>query len=150
MKKLLILPLALTLSSCAFNYKAPIGESKSAKSSISRDMFSKSKRTLVLNGYKLNLADKQEGLLATNYKVLDVKPEHADCGKTMGLDYLKDNRTKTEIAFTIELQNKTIEVKSDIRAEYRPSGIGGTAQGINLTCISKGVLERKLLNKIIR
>lgn len=150
MKKLLILPLALSIASCAFTYKAPTGQSETAKSSISTDVFSKAKRSLILSGYKLTYSDKLEGLISTDYKVIDVKPKHADCGKTLGLDYLKDNRTKTELAFTVILQNKTIEVKSDIKAEYRPSGIGGTAQGINLTCISKGVLEKDLLNKIVR
>lgn len=150
MNKLLIIPTILALSNCAFNYKAPIGESKTAKETISRDVFNEAKRTLILDGHKLTYEGKEDGLLSTDYKVVDVKPMHADCGKTMGLDYLKDNRTKTEISFTIVLQDKTIEVKSNIKAEYKPSGVGGTAQGIDLTCISKGVLEKKLLNKIVK
>lgn len=148
MKKLLLIPTTLLLANCAMTYKAPIGESKSAKSTITKNLFSKANRTIILDGYKTTYSNKEDGLISTDYKVVDIKPSEADCGKTMGLDYLKDNRTKTEIAFTIVVDNNSIEVKSNIRAEYKPSG--ATAQGIDLTCISKGVLEQKLLNKIVK
>ena len=145
------LSVILIASSCAFNYKAPTGKSKSAKANItdSNKVFKSAKRSLLLNDYKISYSDKEEGIVSSAYKNFKVNPTQADCGETLGLDYLKDKRTKTEVSFNIIIDKKQIEVKSSIKGEYKPNSVAGV-QNITLTCISKGVLERDLLNKIIR
>ena len=65
----------------------------------------------------------------------------------MGIDYLKDKRTKTEVAINIVVDNKTLIIRSNIQGEYKP---GAVDQDITLTCVSKGVIEKQLANKIIR
>jgi len=145
------LSIILLASSCAFTYKAPEGESKSAKANISNNdkIFKSAKRTLLLNDYKISYLDKEEGMISSKYKNLKVNPTQANCGKTLGLDYLKDKRTKTEVSFNIIVEKKQIEVKASIKGEYKPNGITGD-QNITLTCISKGILEKELLKKIIK
>ena len=63
----------------------------------------------------------------------------------MGIDYLKDNRTKTEVAINIIVTDKEITVKSNIHGEYKP---GRVDQDMTLTCVSRGVVENKLLKQL--
>lgn len=145
--KILSILLVLIFSSCALTYQPPIGSSKTVKALFkNNESFDKVKRILIIDGYDLTYSNKLEGLISTAFKTKKINHLQADCGKTMGLDYLKDNRTKTEVAFTIIINEDLIEIKSKIRAEYKPTG--AASQTIDLTCISKGVLEEELLNKI--
>lgn len=64
----------------------------------------------------------------------------------MGLDYLKDNRTKTQLAFNVIASDQTIKVHANISAEYR---VDGTLSDLTLQCVSRGTLERNLLDTVL-
>jgi hypothetical protein len=68
-----------------------------------------------------------------------------DCGTTMGIDYLKDNRTSTRVSYGLIVDDNRITIKANIEGEYKP---GSVSQDMTLTCISRGLLERDLLEKI--
>ena len=65
----------------------------------------------------------------------------------MGIDYLKDNRTNSKIFYNIIVDNGKLVIKGVPSAEYR---VGAVDQDMNLTCVSRGILEQKLLNDIQR
>lgn len=149
-KSIILSTILLSTTNCAMTYKAPIGTDVNAKSSYNQSysqILKKAKRTLALQGYQINYYDKEEGIITTLHKNYKINPSHANCGKTMGLDYLKDKRTKTEVSFNIIVDKNQIIIKSNIKAEYKPSNFTGD-QNITLTCISKGVLEKELLKEI--
>lgn len=150
-KKSIILSTILLSNNCAITYKAPMGENINAESNYNQSyskILKKAKRTLVLQGYQIAYYDKEEGIITSLYKNYKITPLQANCGKTMGLNYLKDKRTKTEISFNIIVDKKNIIIKSNIKAEYKPGNYAGD-QNITLTCISKGVLEKELLKEIL-
>ncbi|MFW2036530.1 hypothetical protein ACG93L_13825, partial [Acinetobacter junii] len=72
-------------------------------------------------------------------------PSYADCGKVMGIDYLKDKRTKTTVAQNIIIDDNSLSIKSNIQGEYK---VGSTTFDVTLTCLSKGVIENDLAEKI--
>lgn len=150
-KKTIAITALLATANCAATYKVPEGKNIIAKSKYDTSynkILKKTKRTLALEGYQISHFDKEDGIIFTSYKNYKLTPRQANCGKTMGLDYLKDKRTKTEVSFNAIINNVNIIIKGTFRGEYKPGGWTGT-QNINLTCISKGVLERELLNKIL-
>ena len=63
----------------------------------------------------------------------------------MGIDYLKDPRTKTRVAFGILASDGRLEVKANIEGEYR---IGKADQDITLSCVSRSPLEQDIMGKI--
>lgn len=150
--KLVLIPtILLSTANCAMTYKAPKGENKVIKQYHNQSqstIFRKAKRVLAIEGLNISYSDKKDGLITTNYQNNKVTPSEADCGKTMGLDYLKDKRTKTEVSYNIIIDQKYITAKANIKGEYRPNNLFGD-QNITLTCISKGHLEKVLLNKIL-
>ena len=58
---------------------------------------------------------------------------------------MKDNRTSTRVAYGLIVDDGRIQATSTIEGEYKP---GAVDQNITLTCISRGVLEQSLLDKI--
>jgi hypothetical protein len=63
----------------------------------------------------------------------------------MGIDYLKDKRTTTRVAFGLIAEDAKVTVKANIEGEYKP---GAVDQNITLTCVSRGLLERDMAAKI--
>ncbi|WDE11136.1 hypothetical protein [Thalassomonas haliotis] len=148
MKKYIFLSIAL-LSACSVNYEAPLTIEPVVKADHNqsvKNILKNAKRTLLMDGYQIQTFDDEAGIISTSLKNKKLTPMEADCGQTMGLDYLKDNRTKTELALNIIVTEKEITVKSNIHGEYKP---GSVDQDMTLTCISKGVVENKLLKQLI-
>lgn len=142
--------LSIGLIGCAATYVAPIGTSTLLSQNVEAskaDLLKATSIALALDGIKVASENKEAGIIVTEDKVMKITPEMADCGKTMGLDYLKDNRTNTKVSYHIILADKSLKIKSSPSAEYR---VGAADQDMNLTCISKGVLEQNLYNSIMK
>ena len=73
-------------------------------------------------------------------------PLQADCGTTMGLDYLKDNRTATRVALGILVTQESLTVTANVQGDYRP---GAVDQNITLSCVSRGQLEESAIDGIL-
>lgn len=144
-----ILLLSLLLTGCAMNYKPPTALSPMATQRFNHsksEMFAAARRALVVDGYQIISADLTSGTISTASRDQRVKPDIADCGTTMGIDYLLDNRTTTQVGMGVIVYDSEINVRASIRGEYKP---GSVSQDITLTCVSKGRLERDMLQKII-
>lgn len=140
--------IAFFLGGCAATYAPPKTPGQNAEMKIDKprsDLFKAARRALVADGYQIASADEQSGTISTASKSLKVTPEQANCGTTLGIDYLKDNRTSTRVAYGLIVDDGRIQATSTIEGEYKP---GAVDQNITLTCISRGVLEQSLLDKI--
>ncbi|MCG9492681.1 hypothetical protein MCL36_09080 [Acinetobacter pittii] len=151
MKNLLVMGLlGSVLAGCAVTYtppetiqtnvllKKPIDAKKDA-------LIKAAQKTLTLNGEQIQNIDTNSGIITTVPKTLRLNPDLADCGKTMGLDYLKDNRTNSKFSYNIIIEDNSLTIKGNPTAEYR---VGASDQDMNLTCVSKGVLENQLFESI--
>jgi hypothetical protein len=101
-------------------------------------LLARSKRALVLGGYQITNADDAAGVISTAPRSLRVTPAIADCGTTMSLDYLLDNRTDTRVAFGILAADGKLTIRTTIEGQYKP---GSAEQNITLTCVSRGSLD---------
>lgn len=138
----------LLLVACATTYEQPTlvaPQITSAVSASKSDILRVAKQVLVSEGFQITNSDDSAGIISSAPRNLRVAPTQANCGTTMGLDYLKDNRTSTRVAFGIIAEDGKVMVKANIEGEYKP---GAVDQDITLTCVSRGVLERDLLAKI--
>lgn len=143
----LILMVAMT-AACAATYKqpritAPITSTQITTSKA--ELLRAVKQVLVAEGFQITSSDETAGVISTAPRNFRVTPEQADCGTTMGIDYLKDKRTSTRVAFGIIADDSKLIVKANIEGEYKP---GAVDQDITLTCVSRGQLERDMLAKI--
>jgi hypothetical protein len=110
------------------------------------DILNAPKKVLVAEGFQITHADDAAGVVSTAPRNLRVTPEQADCGTTVGIDYLKDKRTATRVGYGIIAEDRKITVKATIEGEYKP---GSADQAITLTCISRGYLENEMLTIIV-
>ena len=147
---LLTLVAAFGLSACAATYKAP--ETKVAANVSSQiigspqDTLNRVKQVLLLDGYQIQSYDNDALIVSTSFKNKRITPTDANCGTTLGLDYLKDKRTDTSVAINVLIVGTTITVTANIHGAYKP---GSADQNITLSCVSKGAIERSILAKII-
>lgn len=152
MKDCKLLSLALLtvmLQGCASTYKPPATAEKYLQADHSKGKdaaFSAAQNALLEQGFQITLSDRASGTISTAPRNFKVTSEMADCGTTMGLDYLKDNRTKTQLAFNVIASDQTIKVHANISAEYR---VDGTLSDLTLQCVSRGTLERNLLDTVL-
>jgi len=147
-KSILIASLVL-IGGCSTTYQAPSTDSQHFSGQHDSDkkaVIEKAKKILLMDGYQIQSASNTEGYISTSYKNWKLSPEQASCGSTMGIDYLKDNRTKTEVAINIIVDEETLSVRSNIKGEYKP---GTVSQDITLTCVSNGVIESDIAEQII-
>lgn len=104
-------------------------------------------KTLVRHGYQITVVDNASGLVSTAPQPMQVTPEEADCGRVKGLaasgDPLTYPQPKTRVAFDILAADGHIEVRSRIDDRLDE----GSVQ-TNLTCVSRGVLDREMLSEI--
>ena len=148
MKTIYLVSLALLISACATTYQAPTSAAPDTSMAIPADeqtLLSAAKQVLVMEGYQITNADESAGVISTGQKDMRLSPELANCGTTMGLDYLKDNRTSSKIGFGVIVSAGKVTLKANISATYLP---GSDTQSITLTCVSTGVIEGGLLTKI--
>ncbi len=140
--------LALLTVACAATYTQPTTVAPKTSSSVAASksgILTATKRVLIGEGFQITNSDESAGIVSTALRNQRVTPEQADCGKTMGLDYLKDNRTTTRVGFGVIAEEGKITIKSTIEGEYKP---GAVEQNITLTCVSRGQLENEMLSKI--
>jgi len=139
----------IIISGCAVTYAPPVSLSASSTQRFALPravIFNAAKRALVVDGYQITNADENSGIISTAPRDMRVSPDIADCGTTLGLDYLKDNRTSTHVAMGVVVYNNEMEIKANIQGNYLPSS---TDQGITLTCVSKGKLESDMTHKVL-
>lgn len=149
MRYLILIFITAFLTGCATTYQAPTAQNQNyatEHNSTQIDVLEKAKRALLLDGFQIQSSDDSAGFVSTSPKNWKLTPKQASCGTTMGIDYLKDNRTKTTVAFNIVVDSKKLVIRSNIQGEYKP---GAVSQDITLTCISNGVIEEKLGQKIL-
>ena len=133
---------------CAATYTQPVTVAPNASYTVTatkNDILNSAKRVLVSEGFQITNSDDSAGVISTSPRNQRVTPEQADCGTTMGIDYLKDKRTSTRVGFGLIVEDGKITVKSTIEGEYKP---GAVDQNITLTCVSRGSLEYEMLEKI--
>ena len=138
----------ILMSGCAYTYKAPQGNSISPSRVFpgsQEAMMTAAQQALTTSGYQITSVDKSAGIISTAPLNFHLSPVDADCGTTMGLDYLKDNRTSTTVRIGVVVQNGTVRVIGTMSGTYLPSN---NVQSITLTCVSRGVLEAQLLDRI--
>ena len=148
MRTIIVVLTTSMLVACATTYEQPttvVLKITSAVSASKSDILRTAKQILVSEGFQITNSDESAGVISSAPRNLRVSPVQANCGTTMGLDYLKDNRTSTRVAFGIIAEDGKVTVKANIEGEYKP---GAVDQDITLTCVSRGVLERDLLTKI--
>jgi|GEM_PF-999899 len=151
MRNFLVVSLmGLIITGCAATYTPP--EILQANNLIKQPIHAKKgdllkavQKTLALNGEQIQNIDASTGIITTVPKTLRLNPDLADCGKTMGLDYLRDNRTNSKFSYNIIVDDNSLTIKGNPTAEYR---VGASDQDMNLTCVSKGVLENQLFENI--
>ncbi|QMT41234.1 hypothetical protein [Neisseria shayeganii] len=144
MKAILILSGILALSGCAMTYKAPVTADKPYSADLNADkaaIMAAAKVVLVNEGYTITSADDNAGVISTSPHDMRLKPEQADCGTTLGIDYLKDNRTTTSVALGLVVTDGNVLVKSKIQGHYIP-------QATMLSCVSRGSIEQDFLQKL--
>jgi hypothetical protein len=147
--RLQIAAFTLMLSGCATTYQAPTAiEQEHAKPNphpSTEQALIKAKQVLALAGYDISSSDPASGVLTTAPKNTRLALTDADCGSTMGINYLRDKRTHSTVAFNVIASEERIQVKARITSEYKP---GSAAQDITLQCVSLGTLESELLQKL--
>ncbi|WP_157288604.1 hypothetical protein [Uliginosibacterium gangwonense] len=141
--------IALMLSACASTYSAPamIAPRVSAPVQVKpAEVLRVSKRVLAGEGFQINDSDLEAGTLITAPKNFRVSTKEADCGSTMGIDYLLDNRTTTRVSYSVIAEDGRVLVTAYVLGEYK---LGDAMQDITLTCVSKGELDRWMLSKVL-
>jgi hypothetical protein len=149
MKLLILGAVAALLASCAGTYAPPVSANQTASATVAKsktDILAAVRRVLVANGYQITAFDDGAGIVSTAPHDYKVTPDQADCGTTMGIDYLKDPRTATKVAFGVIASDGHVDVRANIEGEYR---IGNSTQDITLTCVSRGTLDQDMVAKIV-
>ena len=148
MKQVAVLFFCIAAAGCAATYKQPLTIAPDTSQSISGTqavLLRAAKQVLVSEGFQITNADETAGVISTAPRDVRLTPELADCGTTMGLDYLKDNRTSSKVGYGVLVSDNKVTLKANMSATYLPSN---DTQSITLTCVSRGVLENQLLAKI--
>ena len=137
------------LTGCAATYKPPESIQKNVQRDFPNvkksDLMIAVKQVLVTEGFQITISDELSGVISTALRSYKLDPQHADCGTTMGLDYLKDNRTAGKLGWGLVITEGKVSVTPHMEASYLP---GNTYQSINMVCASRGVLEHNLLDHI--
>lgn len=138
----------LLLAGCASTYAPPVHNATAISQEIAAnpaDILRAAKQVLVSDGMQITNSDDGAGVISTAPKEMRLTPKLADCGTTLGLDYLKDNRTSGKVGYGVVVAGHRVTVTASMSATYLPSDV---TQSITLTCVSKGVLEANLLAAI--
>ena len=148
MRYRIVVMLCISVAGCAATYKQPtiVAPDTSQRIPGSQQVLLRAaKQVLVSEGFQITNADETAGVISTAPKDIRLTPEVADCGTTLGLDYLKDPRTSSKVGYGVLISENKVTVRASMSATYLP---GNDSQSITLTCISRGVLERTILEKV--
>ncbi|HPR53423.1 MAG TPA: hypothetical protein PLU81_16645 [Deltaproteobacteria bacterium] len=138
----------LVLTGCAVTYKMPTASYEPIKENISgshEDLFNTSIKVLYSEGYQIIHSDIHTGTITTAKRNIKLSAQECDCGTTLGLPYIKDTRTQTQISLCLAIENNLIVVNADITGNYN---VGKIEQDRPLTCVSTGLIERGILQKV--
>ncbi|WP_138708173.1 hypothetical protein [Desulfocurvibacter africanus] len=133
---------------CAATYTPSKLEPKQHQLSVAaskQEILSSVKTILVLEGYQLSSSDNEVGILTTSPRMIPLSYNDCDCGETMGIPYIKDNRTHTFVTVGVVAADNLITLKTDIKGEYLKND---PVYGMEMKCVSLGTLENELLKKI--
>lgn len=147
--KLSMILAAMTLVGCAAAYMPPttIAQTNITKTDFDKtQVMTAAKRALISQGFTITSFDNDAGIISTNLRDYRLRPQVADCGKTMGLDYLLDNRVNTKLGYGVIVDAGKFEVKANLEGNFK---VGDASQDITLTCVSRGNLEQDLTTKIL-
>jgi len=137
--------LSLFIAGCALTYSPPEGSFAPVSrvhSANTENLINKAKNIIASEGFAIQVFDKSGGFMSTAGRDIKLSKDEADCGTTMGINYLSDNRTRTKLAINVFVDDNQIKISAIIEGFYGP-------QDTSLKCISKGLIEKRFLGKIL-
>lgn len=149
MKQFWICLIAILMLGCAATYKPPVLTPTEYTGTISASkerLFNLTKQVLAMEGYQIQNSDEKSGTITTSFRQKKLNEAHCDCGTTMGLPYIKDNRTVTNVALGIIVEDNKLIIKANITGEYLKSV--DAVQSITFDCASTGLIEKEMFEKI--
>lgn len=150
MKRVIWLLSLILIAGCAATYAPPTHVARSVTKDFDApraELLRAAKRVLIEDGYQITAMDDTAGIISTAPRDTRLTPQLADCGTTMGLDYLKDNRTISKVGVGVSVLDGRLVVTASLSAKYLE---GNDVQSISLTCVSKGVIEAEILDQVER
>lgn len=128
----------------------PIGTLGLARTSNSpkskADLLVAAKTALTSEGFEIVEDDDAGGELATAPLGVHLTVDQADCGKMLGISYLRDKRASTDVQYFVTVRDGAVTVRTAIDGLYR-TGYGNADKP--LTCTSRGVIEAAFLAKVV-
>lgn len=152
MKKLHLFLAAVSLilfMACAAAYKAPETTRQNYSydvSASSEEIFNAIITVISQEGYVIAYSDRGLGIINTAMKREELTERDCDCGTTMGIAYIKDKRTVTDVSLNFTIFDNRFEIRTNIAGEYLPND---PAYGKKIECISLGTIEEDLSRQII-
>lgn len=151
MRLVTLLAVSLLLSGCGVpTYVRPAGPNPAASEPVratKAQILDAAVNVLVQDGYQVTVVDHSSGLVSTAPQSRPVTPAQADCGRVKGLiasgDPLTYPQPRTRVAFDIIARDDQIVVRSRI-----DDHLDSETLPTDLTCVSRGVLERDMLEQI--
>lgn len=137
--------IAMLIAGCAATYSPPEGSFAPVSrvhSANTENLLSKARNIIASEGFAIQVFDKSGGFMSTAGRDIKLSKDEADCGTTMGINYLSDNRTRTKLAINVFVDDNQIKISAVIEGFYGP-------QDTPLKCISKGLIEKRFLGKIL-
>lgn len=132
---ILVVAMTLFLAGCAATYSQPTRVAPEASKHIPGSqavLLRAAKQVLVSEGFQITNADDAAGVISTAPRDMRLTPDLADCGTTLGLDYLKDNRTSSKVAFGALASDNKVTIKATMSATYLPASVDQSIRDIRL------------------
>ncbi|MGO9175467.1 MAG: hypothetical protein ACLQED_04915 [Desulfobaccales bacterium] len=149
MKRLLAVVPMIFVVACAGTYQPPKAiapESSLLFQNSKIAVFKAAQQVLIAEGYQITNANEASGTISTARRALQLTPEQADCGNcSHGLKYVEDWRASIWVGLGVIVEEGKLTVKANIQGEYKESG----GQKITFPCVSRGSLEKSLMEKIM-
>jgi hypothetical protein len=101
-------------------------------------------------GYAISSTSTDPTILYTDVRNLKLDSKTADCGKMLGMGYVGDKRTETNILIVVSYRDGHVTVQSGVGGIMRvtiPFGATRNADKI-LSCQSSGVIDKDIAEKI--
>ena len=147
-KTKLSLTIIIFLIGCAATYQLPSRIQRDFTRPINGSkeaIFNAAKQVLILESYMIVSSDKNAGVISTGKRQMNLSENECDCGTTIGIPYIKDKRTITNVSIGIVVSENRITIKPTIEGEYLKGNVNA---GIDLHCVSTGKIEKILFNKV--
>ena len=127
---------------------AAIGPAQSSASQLPpAALLSAARHELEAEGFQVLKYDEASGSLVTGPIGMRLTVDQADCGKMLGISYLRDKRATTDVQYFVDVANGSITARTAIDGVYR-TGYGDPDK--TLTCTSRGTIEAAFLTKVVQ